>query len=165
MLRGLACCELHGGQHVNNVVKLRAAVYSRLFRVNILRPAAYTVIRWSAFDTELLTMDAYSRIEKMVRDKYGKNATTRKAIGDSMLTDSHAVNVKSNNIAKQNYSPNLISIQRTHEWVFEQRHELSFVSVDYEEQDGKRISCGLREIQTEGGQEARKVRKEVRGPG
>lgn len=49
-----------------------------------------------------LTMDAFSQIEKLVRDKYGKNATTRKAIGDFMLTDSHAINVKSNNVAKQN---------------------------------------------------------------
>jgi len=29
-------------------------------------------------------MDAYSQIEKLVWDKYGKNATTRKAIGDFM---------------------------------------------------------------------------------
>jgi hypothetical protein len=94
-------------------------------------------VRWSASDSELLTMDAYSQIEKMVRDKYGKNATTRKAIGDFMLTDSHAVNVKSNNVAKQNYSPNMISIQKMHKWVFEQRHELSFVFVDYEEQHGR----------------------------
>jgi len=49
-------------------------------------------------------MDAYSQIEKLVRDKYGKNAATRKAIGDFMLTDSHAINVKSNNVAKRNYS-------------------------------------------------------------
>ncbi|HEX8128327.1 MAG TPA: hypothetical protein VF527_04435 [Pyrinomonadaceae bacterium] len=82
-------------------------------------------------------MDTYSQIEKMVRDKYGKNATTRKAIGDFMLTDSHAVNVKSNNVAKQNYSPNMISIQKMHKWVFEQRHELSFIFVDYEEQNGQ----------------------------
>lgn len=84
-------------------------------------------------------MDAYSQIEKMVRDKYGKNATTRKAIGDFMLTDSHAINIKSNNVAKQNYSPNMISIKKMHEWVFEQRHELSFVLVDYKEEDGKLI--------------------------
>ena len=84
-------------------------------------------------------MDAYSQIEKMVRDKYGKNATTRKAIGDFMLTDSHAINIKSNNVAKQNYSPNMISIKKMHEWVFEQRHELSFVFVDYKEEDGKLI--------------------------
>lgn len=82
-------------------------------------------------------MDAYKRIEKLVREKYGKDATTRKAIGDFMLTESHAVNVKSNNVAKQNYSPNMISIKKMHEWVFEERHDLSFVFVDYKEQDGQ----------------------------
>src|SRR5580692_6067607 len=82
-------------------------------------------------------MDAYIRIEKLVADKYGKGATTRKAIGDFMLTESHAVNVKSNNVAKQNYSPNMISISKMHKWVFEQRHDLSFVFVDYKEEDGQ----------------------------
>ncbi len=82
-------------------------------------------------------MNAYIRIEKLVADKYGKGATTRKAIGDFMLTESHAVNVKSNNVAKQNYSPNMISIQKMHKWVFEQRHDLSFVFVDYKEKEGQ----------------------------
>lgn len=78
-------------------------------------------------------MDAYSRIEKMMADKYGKGTTTRKAVGDFMLADNHAVNVKSNNVAKQNYSPNMISIKKMHKWVFEERNELSFIFVDYEE--------------------------------
>jgi hypothetical protein len=78
-------------------------------------------------------MDAYSRIEKLMADKYGKATTTRKAVGDFMLADNHAVNVKSNNVAKQNYSPNMISIKKMHEWVFEDRNELSFLFVDYEE--------------------------------
>lgn len=82
-------------------------------------------------------MDVYSSVEKLIADQYGKGLGTRKAIGDFMLTDSHAVNVKSNNVAKQNYSPNMISIQKMHKWVFEQRHDLSFVFVDYKEQDGK----------------------------
>lgn len=82
-------------------------------------------------------MDIYSQIETLIREKYGKNATTRKAIGDFMLTDSHAINVKSNNVDKQNYSPNMISIRKMHEWVYEQRRELSFVFVDYKEQGGK----------------------------
>ncbi len=82
-------------------------------------------------------MDAYIRIENLVREKYRKDATTKKAIGDFMLTESHAVNVKSNNVAKQNYSPNMISIKKMHEWVFEERHDLSFVFVDYKEQDGE----------------------------
>ena len=82
-------------------------------------------------------MDVYSQIEKLVRDKYGKGATTRKAIGDFMLSDSHAVNVKSNNVDKQNYSPNMISIKKMHEWVFEHRHDLSFLFVDYRQKGGK----------------------------
>ncbi len=85
-------------------------------------------------------MDTYAKIEKLVADKYGKSVTTgKKAIGDFMMTDSHAVNVKSNNVAKRNYSPNMISIQKMHDWVFEQRHDLSFVFVDYEEQDSRSI--------------------------
>lgn len=78
-------------------------------------------------------MDAYSRIEKMMADKYEKAMTTRKAVGDFMLADDHAVNVKSNNVAKQNYSPNMISIKKMHAWVFEDRNDLSFIFVDYEE--------------------------------
>ncbi len=82
-------------------------------------------------------MDVYSKIEKLCRDKYGRCATTRKAIGDFMLTERHAVNVKSNNVDKQNYSPNMISIKKMHEWVFEQRNDLSFMFVDYKEKAGE----------------------------
>ncbi|HEC04122.1 MAG TPA: hypothetical protein ENI81_11370 [Phycisphaerales bacterium] len=48
-------------------------------------------------------MDAYKRIEERMAAKYGKSTTTRKAVGDFMLADDHAVNVKSNSVAKQNY--------------------------------------------------------------
>ncbi len=82
-------------------------------------------------------MDAYSQIEQVIRDKYEKAATTRKATGDFMMTETHAVNIKSNNIAKKNYSPNMISIRVMHKWVFEQRHDLSFIFVDYKERDGE----------------------------
>ena len=82
-------------------------------------------------------MDVYNSIEKLIADQHGKGLGTRKAIGDFMLTDSHAVNVKSNNVDKQNYSPNMISIKKMHEWVFEERHDLSFVFVDYAHRDGK----------------------------
>ena len=78
-------------------------------------------------------MDAYSVIEKLMAEKYGQAMTTRKAVGDFMLADNHAVNVKSNNVAKQNYSPNMISIKKMHKWVFEDRNDLSFLFVDYEE--------------------------------
>jgi hypothetical protein len=82
-------------------------------------------------------MDTYQRIEKIVASMYDKPTTTRKAVGDFMLTESHAVNVKSNNVEKRNYSPNMISIQKLHEWVFEDRKQLSFIFVDYRKANGK----------------------------
>lgn len=78
-------------------------------------------------------MDSYKKIEELIANKYGKSTKTRKAIGDFMLSENHAVNVKSNNVDKQNYSPNIISINRMHEWVFENRNDLSFIFVDYKE--------------------------------
>ena len=50
-----------------------------------------------------------------------------------MLSENHAVNVKSNNVKKQNYSPNIISINQLHQWIFEQKKDLSFIFVDYEQ--------------------------------
>lgn len=85
-------------------------------------------------------MDAYEKIEKLMARKFGNTTTARKAVGDFMLAENHAVNVKSNNVAKQNYSPNMISIRKMHQWVFEDRNELSFLFVDYEEDgDGLKI--------------------------
>src|ERR1035438_6211942 len=81
-------------------------------------------------------MDSYKAIEMLVAKEYGKELTTRKATGDFMLSEKHAVNVKSNNVDKQNYSPNMISIRKMHKWVFEERKELSFIFVDYKE-DGE----------------------------
>jgi hypothetical protein len=82
-------------------------------------------------------MDAYEKIQALMAEKYGKPIGTRKAIGDFMLSDNHAVNVKSNNLDKENYSPNMISIKKMHEWVFEKRKELSFLFVNYKDQGGK----------------------------
>ena len=82
-------------------------------------------------------MDAYRVIENLIAAKYGKSITTRKSIGDFMLSDNHAVNIKSNNIAKANYSPNMLSINRMHKWVFEERKEFSFIFVDYKEEGGE----------------------------
>lgn len=82
-------------------------------------------------------MDAYEKIEKYIANKYKASLTSRKAIGDFMISADHAVNVKSNNLAKQNYSPNIISIKKMHEWIYEQKKNLSLVFVDYEIEDGK----------------------------
>ena len=78
-------------------------------------------------------MDTYEKIEELIAHKYGKSTTTRKSIGDFMLAEDHAVNVKSNNINKKNYSPNMMSIKQLHKWVFEEKKKLSFIFVDYEE--------------------------------
>ncbi len=84
-------------------------------------------------------MDAYEIIEQMIAEKFGKETTTRKAVGDFMLTDDHAVNVKSNNVEKQNYSPNMIAIPKMHKWVYEERKNLSFIFVDYKLVNGKPV--------------------------
>ena len=76
-------------------------------------------------------MDTYEKIENLMAKKYGAVTTTRKAVGDFMLSEKHAVNVKSNNVDKQNYSPNMISIKKMHQWVYEDKNELSFIFVDY----------------------------------
>lgn len=49
-----------------------------------------------------------------------------------MIDRSHPVNVKSNNVAKQNYSPNIISAWRLLTWLKDPKNELSFIFVDYE---------------------------------
>ncbi len=82
-------------------------------------------------------MDTYKRIEQIIAKKYKRKLTTKKSVGDFMLDSNHAVNIKSNNIEKENYSPNLISIKKMHEWVFKQRKKLSFIFVDYTEKSGK----------------------------
>jgi hypothetical protein len=82
-------------------------------------------------------MDPSKKIEQLMAAKYAKPTTTRKAIGDFMLSDDHAINVKSNNVKKQNYSPNMISIKKMHEWIYEKKKNLSFIFVDYQESGGK----------------------------
>lgn len=84
-----------------------------------------------------MDMDTYEQIEGIIARKYNCDTTSKKAVGDFMLADTHAVNVKSNNIKKENYSPNLLSIKRMHKWVYEERNDLSFVFVDYEIVDGE----------------------------
>lgn len=81
-------------------------------------------------------MDVSQTIEVRMAVKHKADTTTRKAVGDFMLSESHAVNVKSNNVKKKNYSPNMLSILVMHKWVFEQRNDLSFLFVDYEIVDG-----------------------------
>lgn len=80
-------------------------------------------------------MDTYKKIESIVAAKYGAVILSKKSIGDFMISGDHAVNVKSNNVNKQNYSPNMVSINAMHRWVFERGKNLSFIFVDYSYND------------------------------
>lgn len=79
-------------------------------------------------------MDDYRAIEVEIAKKHGAKAKgTKKAIGDFLLGDDikKPVNVKSNNLAKNNYSPNIISAKRLIKWIEEPENELYFIFVDY----------------------------------
>lgn len=87
-------------------------------------------------------MDDYRLIEVLIAKKYGTEAkSTRKSIGDFYLNDdsSKPVNVKSNNINKKNYSPNIISGKKLIDWVINKENELFFIFVNYEKIDDKII--------------------------
>lgn len=78
-------------------------------------------------------MDVYRSVEVEIAKKHNAEAKgTRKSIGDFLLENDvkRPVNVKSNNVDKNNYSPNIISAKRLIEWLKE-GNELYFIFVDY----------------------------------
>jgi len=83
-------------------------------------------------------MDAYEKIEEMIAKKYGSSTTSRKNIGDFMLSSEEAVDVKSNNVHKNNFSPNMVSAKKAYDYLMA-GNLLYFVFVDYELQ-GKHIN-------------------------
>lgn len=83
-------------------------------------------------------MDDYRAIEIQIAEKYASSGGgTKKSIGDFFLKDDiqKPVNVKSNNVAKKNYSPNIISAKRLIKWLEKEGNELYFVFVDYEKSE------------------------------
>lgn len=88
-------------------------------------------------------MDDYKEIEGIIAKKHGvKAAGTKKSIGDFLLNDDEKqpVNVKSNNVDKNNYSPNIISAKRLINWIKEDGNKLFFIFVDYKKsKDGIKI--------------------------
>jgi len=79
-------------------------------------------------------MDAYRHIEIETAKKHGATAKgSRKSIGDFLLNSDiqKPVNVKSNNIAKTNYSPNIISAKRLIKWLQQDGNQLYFIFVNY----------------------------------
>lgn len=93
-------------------------------------------------------MDDFKQIEKHVAEAHGATAKgTRKAIGDFLLNGDirNPVNVKSNNVAKTNYSPNIISGKRLIKWLENKDQNLYFIFVDYQ-----KTSSGLQVIKDSG---------------
>jgi len=79
-------------------------------------------------------MDYYKEIEVKIANKHGAEAKeSRKSIGDFFLEGnlSKPVNVKSNNLDKKNYSPNIISAKKLILWLKQEGNELYFIFVDY----------------------------------
>lgn len=79
-------------------------------------------------------MDVYRTVEIEIAKKHNAEAKgTRKSIGDFLLENDikKPVNVKSNNLDKNNYSPNIISAKRLIEWLKQEGNELYFIFVDY----------------------------------
>ncbi|MCA0381634.1 MAG: hypothetical protein LCH58_05705 [Bacteroidetes bacterium] len=79
-------------------------------------------------------MDRYREIEVKLAEKHGAVAKgTRKSIGDFLLNNDpqKPVNVKSTNLANNNYSPNIISAMRLIKWLKQDGNELYFIFVDY----------------------------------
>lgn len=93
-------------------------------------------------------MDDYRTIEIETAKKHGATAKgTKKSIGDFLLNDDiqKPVNVKSNNVDKNNYSPNIISAKRLIKWLQQDGNQLYFIFVNY-----KKTSSGVEVIDDSG---------------
>lgn len=79
------------------------------------------------------------RIEEMYAKKYNTTTTSRKDIGD-IYVDGVPINIKSNNVNKNNYSPNLVSAEKLFDHLSDSQNKLKFMFVDYEQtSDGVNI--------------------------
>jgi hypothetical protein len=87
-------------------------------------------------------MDDYKKIEIEIAKKYGVTPNEKKkSIGDFLIDKdtNQPVNVKSNNVNRKNYSPNIISAKRLLKWLKNEKQRLSFIFVDYREKDPKEL--------------------------
>lgn len=83
-------------------------------------------------------MDDYRLIEIKTAEKHGATAKgSKKSIGDFLLENDiqKPVNVKSNNVDKNNYSPNIISAKRLIKWLEQDGNQLFFIFVNYKKTD------------------------------
>ena len=69
-------------------------------------------------------------IESIYAKKYDTVTTSRKDIGD-IYVDGVPINIKSNNIDANNYSPNLMSADKMYDHLVDYSNKLQFIFVDY----------------------------------
>ena len=72
------------------------------------------------------------QIEKIYADKAGKTTTSRKCIADYWETPNVAVNVKSNDIHKENFLPRLVSCRPVYDFLKDPNNQLKFIFVYYD---------------------------------
>jgi hypothetical protein len=70
------------------------------------------------------------QIEEIYAKKYNTVTTSRKDIGD-IYVDNIPINIKSNNVDKNNYSPNMVSAKKIHDYLSIPTNKLKFLFVSY----------------------------------
>lgn len=76
-------------------------------------------------------MNISDKIEKIVAEQYGYTwQPARKNIGDFYISEQEAVNVKSSNVDKNNFAPNMVSAMKVYDYLMS-GNLLYFVFVDY----------------------------------
>ena len=78
-------------------------------------------------------MNISDKIEKIIAEEHGYTwQPAGKSIGDFWLSEHEPVDVKSNNVNKNNFSPNLVSAMKMWKFIEQNDKQLYFVFVDYE---------------------------------
>jgi len=73
-------------------------------------------------------------IEKIYAEKYNTSTTSRKDIGD-IYVDDIPINIKSNHVDRNNYSPNLISADKLFNHLSDSNNNLKFLFVKYDDRN------------------------------
>ena len=71
-------------------------------------------------------------IEEIYAKRYNTTTTSRKDIGD-IYVDGVPINIKSNNVDKENFSPNMMSGVKLFEYLSDEKNRLQFLFVNYKE--------------------------------
>ena len=74
-------------------------------------------------------------IEKIYADKFDTDLTSRKDIGD-IYVNKIPINIKSSRVGGNNFSPNLVSADKLYNHLIDEKNNLKFLFVKYENKDG-----------------------------